>query len=32
MSRKTVYCSVLLVLVCWASLVVPASAQHFQHC
>src|SRR5580658_4815419 len=30
MSRKNVSCSVLLVLVCWASLVVPASAQHFQ--
>jgi hypothetical protein len=30
MSRKTAYCSVLPVLVCWASLIVPASAQHFQ--
>ncbi|MGA7685582.1 MAG: tectonin domain-containing protein [Terriglobales bacterium] len=29
MSRKTA-CFVLLVLTCWAMLVVPASAQHFQ--
>jgi len=29
MSRKSA-CSVVLVLICWASLVVPASAQHFQ--
>ncbi len=29
MSRKNVFWSVLLVLFCWASLVVPASAQHF---
>src|SRR5580698_5969623 len=30
MSRKTTCSVVLLVLVCWAALVVPASAQHFQ--
>jgi hypothetical protein len=30
MSRKTAFCSVLLLLVSWASIVVPASAQHFQ--
>jgi len=30
MSRKTAYWSVLPVLVCWASFIVPASAQHFQ--
>ena len=30
MSRKTAYPIVLLVLVCWALLVVPASAQQFQ--
>jgi hypothetical protein len=30
MSRKNVSWSVLLVLICWASLVAPASAQHFQ--
>jgi hypothetical protein len=30
MSRKLVYSTVLPVLVCWASLVVPATAQHFK--
>jgi hypothetical protein len=30
MSRRTAFCTLLLLLVCWASLVVPASAQHFQ--
>jgi len=30
MPRKNVSCSVLLTLMSWASLVVPASAQHFQ--
>jgi hypothetical protein len=30
MSRKTAYGSVLPVLVCWASFIIPASAQHFQ--
>ena len=30
MSRKAAYWSAFLMLVCWASLVVPASAQHFK--
>lgn len=30
MSRKTAFCTLLLLLVCWASLIIPASAQHFQ--
>jgi hypothetical protein len=30
MSRKSVCLSVSLVLICWAAVVVPASAQHFQ--
>jgi hypothetical protein len=30
MSRKSVCLSVFLVLICWAAIVVPASAQHFQ--
>ena len=30
MPRKTVDCSILLVLVCWVALVVPATAQHFK--
>jgi len=30
MSRKSIGCSVLLVLISWASFAVPASAQHFK--
>jgi hypothetical protein len=30
MSRKNVSFNILLVLVCWAALIVPAFAQHFQ--
>jgi hypothetical protein len=30
MSRKSIYWGVVTVLICWASLVIPGSAQHFE--